>query len=154
MVVNFRDVKSDKNRRHSHRNEDTKRTQLAEFKRYSLRNIQTELQQRGHFSRFAAGSFNMGCLSIRLFGFIPHKKRAKTTPVRRDLKQKPFFLNVLLVLPEILDSLGILLPHDGVRIAGVFNQSHESYSIISIRVKLAHKNVHSCTFLCASLTPL
>jgi hypothetical protein len=91
MVVNFRDVKSDKNRRHPHRNEDTKRTQLTELKRYSLRNIQTELQHRGHSSRFAAGSFNMGCLSIRLFGFIPLKKRAKTTQVRLDLRQKPFF---------------------------------------------------------------
>ncbi|MDH3567026.1 MAG: hypothetical protein OEM61_06680 [Desulfobacteraceae bacterium] len=125
MVVNFRDVKSDKNRRHPHRNEDTKRTQLVELKRYSLQNIQAGLQQRGHFSRFAAGSFNMGCLSIRLFGFIPLKKRAKTTQVRRDLKRKPFFLNVLLILPEILNSSGIFLPHDGVWIARVFNRSHE-----------------------------
>lgn len=86
MVINFRDIKSDKNRRHPHRNEDTKRTQLVELKRYSLRNIQTELQQREYSSRFAAGSFNMGCLSIRLFGFILLKKRAKTKQVRRDLR--------------------------------------------------------------------
>lgn len=86
MVVNFRDIKSDKNRRHPHRNEDTKRTQLVELKRYSLRNIQTELQQRGYSSRLAAGSFGMGCLSIRLFGFILLKNRAKTKQVRRDLR--------------------------------------------------------------------
>ncbi|MGB6011067.1 MAG: hypothetical protein WBI57_07350 [Desulfobacterales bacterium] len=67
----------------------------------------------------------MGCLSIRLFGFIPLKKRAKITQVRRDLKRKPFFLNVLLILPEILNSSGIFLPHDGVWIARVFNRSHE-----------------------------
>lgn len=56
----------------------------------------------------------MGCLSIRLFGFISVKKRAKATKVGRDLKQKSFFLNVLLILLKILDSLGIFLPHDGV----------------------------------------
>ena len=125
MVVNFRDVKSDKNRRHPHRNEDTNRTQLVEFKRYSLRNIQTELQHRGHFSRFAAGIFDMGCLSIRLFGLISLKKRAKTTQVRLDLRQKPFYLKVLLILLKILDLLGILLAYDGLWIARVFDRSHE-----------------------------
>jgi hypothetical protein len=79
-----------------------------------LRNIQTELQQRGYSSRLATGSFGMGCLPIRLFGFISVKKRAKATKVGRDLKQKSFFLNVLLILLKILDSLGIFLPHDGV----------------------------------------
>lgn len=67
----------------------------------------------------------MGCLSIRLFGLISLKKRAKTTQVRLDLRQKPFYLKVLLILLKILDLLGILLAHDGLWIARVFDRSHE-----------------------------
>jgi hypothetical protein len=56
-----------------------------------LQNIQIKLQQRNHSSLFAAGSFNMGCLSIRLFGFISLKKRAKATQVASELETKADF---------------------------------------------------------------
>ncbi len=76
------------------------------------------------------------------------KSVPKNIPLRRDLKKTVF--NVLWVLPEIFDPLGILLPHNSVWIAGVFNRFHEYYySIIGPRLKLAHKNVQGRTFLCA-----
>jgi len=75
---------------------------------------------------------------------VPKKTRAS------GFETKTVFFNVLLVLPEIFDRLGILLPHNSVWIAGVFNRFHEYYySIIGPRLKLAHKNVQGCTFLCA-----
>jgi len=79
--------------------------------------------------------------------------RSKSVPkahTRVGIWNKNRFLNVLLVLPEIFDPLGILLPHNSVWIAGVFNKFHENYySIIRPRLELAHKNVQGCTFLCA-----
>lgn len=78
--------------------------------------------------------------------------RSKSVPKKTHVGiwNKNRFLNVLLVLPEIFDPLGILLPHNSVWIAGVFNKFHENYySIIRPRRELAHKNVQGCTFLCA-----
>jgi hypothetical protein len=81
--------------------------------------------------------------------FYFSQKACQSHKSASGFETKTIFLNVLLVLMEILDSLGILLPHDGVWIAGVLNRSNEYYSIIWMKFKHAQKNVHLCTFFCA-----
>lgn len=58
---------------------------------------------------------------------------------------------MLLILLKILDPLVLLLYHAGMWIASAFNRSCEYYSIISLRFEHAQKNVHLCTFFCASI---
>ena len=59
-------------------------------------------------SWFLAWISNMGCQPIRLFGFIPVKKRAKTNT--SVFETKTVFFSVLRVWPEILDGRAFFGP--------------------------------------------